>query len=277
MVKLMTTQPSTSATSRSEGLLQYATPDCELCGGSGVLTLERDDHTQSFRQCACVQVGRRLAAAELVIERVFPGRQRLMTLARYETGSDATNELALQAARNFVEEWPRAVAEGWTVGFYGPVNSGKTHLACGTAQALVKRWGVRPMIIDVPMLLRRERQSFSDASASSSVDQAASAGLLVLDDIGSEYMRAQTDARSSVNWVDEQLFLILNERVNYNRPTIYTSNLSPSQLGEMLAERVWSRIQRTLVSAYEVHPVAAAQRAGLTEARELLNRPTVSS
>jgi DNA replication protein DnaC len=260
-----------AAAAPREGIMVYADPSCGACGGEGALVVDRPDGTRSYRICACVRVGQRLHAADLIATNSFPSRLRAMTLSRYGPGESPLNQQALRIARNFVDDWQQAVQAGWTIGFYGPVGCGKTHLACAIAQALVKRYLVRPMIMDVPTLLRRERKTFS-GEGSSTVDRAARADLLVLDDLGAEYLRSRSDARSAVDWVDEQLFVILNERVNHALPTVYTSNLSPSDLADTLAERVWSRLERTMVASCQMQPVAQAQRAGLRAAQQQLLR-----
>ena len=58
-------------------------------------------------------------------------------------------------------------------------------------------------------------------------------GLLFIDDIGAEKM---------TEWVAETFYLILNYRYNEMLPTIFTSNLSPSELAERIGDRIVSRI-----------------------------------
>ena len=57
--------------------------------------------------------------------------------------------------------------------------------------------------------------------------------LLIIDDIGSERV---------TEWVRERLVSIINTRVANRLSTIYTSNLSPKELGDALGDRIGSRV-----------------------------------
>jgi len=247
---------------------------CPHCGGRGTLSSKRADGSLDWQVCACVVLSQRLRAVEVALQRLFPGRMREMTLGAYQTGDIRQNSMALQVARNFVDNWPVARAEGWMLGFWGPPRAGKTHLATGIAIACLKRYMVRPVIRSVPELLREERRGYSGVgdAAMTPVDEARLADLLILDDLGAEYIRTRTDARSDQDWVDEQLYLILNDRFIHQRPTIYTTNLSPDDMPQRLSQRVYSRIERAEeFPARAVVPVSDAIRPH-TRAGELLLR-----
>lgn len=239
---------------------RYALPECPRCGGKGSITRTRDDGALDYLLCPCAVIGQRRVAADAWVERLFPGRMRQMTLATYQTGGLEQNALALRVARNFVDDWPSAVSEGWMLGFTGPPRAGKTHLATAIAIACLRRYLARPHVLSVPLLLREERRTYSQRSdgSPSPVDMAMRADLLVLDDLGAEYIRSRTDARSGVEWVDEQLYLVLDERVRLNRPVVYTTNLSLQGLRDTLSDRVFSRLERAQVGLVEVVPTPGA-------------------
>lgn len=211
--------------------------------------------------CPCAIVGQRQAAAERLIAQRFSGRAREMTFATFQTGDKAKNEQALKVARNFVEHYEQAQEKGWILGFWGPPNCGKTHLAVSIGQACIKRYLARPLLLNVPRMLRQERERFSNYDVSSPIDQAMQADLLILDDIGAQYER--DNGPDSVSWVAEQLYTILDERYMSCLPTIITSNLSPSDFERRMAgesgKRVLSRIERAQVTPMmEVVPVPGA-------------------
>lgn len=112
---------------------------------------------------------------------------------------------------------------------YGPSGSGKTFLACWVLLQLtlldaLERGG---WYIKVPMLMEMLRPGWNGdtVSASRILRDALSVDLLVLDDIGVECLSP---------WVIERLYIIIDSRQETMRPTIYTSNLSLSELSSRL-------------------------------------------
>ncbi len=57
--------------------------------------------------------------------------------------------------------------------------------------------------------------------------------LLILDDLGAE---------KPTEWVRERMYEIVNQRYEWMRPIIVTSNLSPAQLAKQVGQRVASRL-----------------------------------
>lgn len=227
----------------------YAMPGCRICGGKGSLTRTLPSGALDARLCPCTIFRQQQLAADARLARLFPGRMREMTFSSFVAGEHPENQLALRVARNFVENWTTACEHGWTLGFWGRPAAGKTHLTRAMAISLVKRFLITPCPLSVPDLLREQRKTFR-AGADETVtplDRAMAADLLILDDLGAEYMRERTNARSEVDWVDEQLYLILDARVNNNRPTLFTTNLTPTDLKKTLSARVHSRLERSQV------------------------------
>jgi len=82
----------------------------------------------------------------------------------------------------------------------------------------------------VPDLLRFVRGGFGGGEADARLEALMHIDLLMLDDIGAEYLTA---------WAQEQLFILLNARYLADRATILTSN---DRL-EALPTRLQSRIR----------------------------------
>jgi DNA replication protein DnaC len=110
----------------------------------------------------------------------------------------------------------------------GPCGAGKSHLAAAIANELAAA-GYAVTYASVPDLLRFIRTGIGDGAADARLDALRCVEVLMLDDIGAEYLTA---------WAAEQLFILVNARYLADRATILTSNDRP----EALPERVGSRI-----------------------------------
>jgi DNA replication protein DnaC len=115
----------------------------------------------------------------------------------------------------------------------GPPGCGKTHLAAAT----INRWIIAgrrdALFILTGELLASLRRGFNDGTAAGNLDQAKFAKLLVLDDIGSEM---------ATDWVRDTLYMLINYRMNYIKPTVITSNLLPGEISERYHARLASRL-----------------------------------
>ncbi|MBQ4092271.1 MAG: ATP-binding protein [Firmicutes bacterium] len=140
----------------------------------------------------------------------------------------------LNAAKGFVDE----IAKGNNptgLLFLGGVGSGKTFLAAACANALVDQ-GDEVKFIVVPDFLDEIRDSFQQSSEVKEGDlmqEVKNVPILILDDLG---------AHNYTDWSIKTLFAILNYRVNYEKPTIVTTNLERQQIEELLGSRVHSRL-----------------------------------
>jgi DNA replication protein DnaC len=81
----------------------------------------------------------------------------------------------------------------------------------------------------VPDLLRFVRSGIGDGQADARLSALRQIDLLVLDDIGAEYLTP---------WAQEQLFILINARYLADRATILTSNDRLEALPTRLASRI---------------------------------------
>jgi DNA replication protein DnaC len=139
-----------------------------------------------------------------------------------------------------VRKWVESTTDTWLLltGLYG---TGKTSLAIGVATEMLRlcRAPLAPSarFIVVPELLDTLRATYARRAQHSERDvmeELASVGLLILDDLGSE--------RAS-DWATERLFVLINQRHDYRRRTIITSNLPPAELSAHISERTMWRIK----------------------------------
>jgi len=249
---------------------QFADPDCSLCDGRG--RVKTGASISSWAVCFCAIAGQRRYTAELLNSELFPEIAKSMTLNNYNTGQILQNEQALKISKNFVENYPAARSEGWMIGFYGPPQSGKTHLSVGIAQAITKRYLARPLFMNLPKALKAERERYSNPDLPSELSIGAEADLLVLDDLGAEYERAED--RSRVSWLTEQIYTLLDERIMKNLPTIYTTNLSPPEMEKKYQNESGQRILARMKTAQVMPPIKVEpvdeSKDSDTEARRLL-------
>ena len=181
---------------------------------------------QYFQRC---KWGRKKMAEERA-KRLFknskvPEIYKGATLYQYDVTE--RNEQAVKAAKEIAHG---KVTEGLFAkppGLYihGPRGTRKTLLASILANALM-RDGKAVLFESVPDFLNEIRQSYNDKTTDAVTETARTVEYLFLDDIGAE--------RTS-EWVEEQLFSLLNHRMNERLPTIITSNYDVPDLADKLS------------------------------------------
>ncbi|MFZ0339805.1 MAG: ATP-binding protein [Terracidiphilus sp.] len=189
---------------------------CSICDGAGLVrTLDAAGNWVS-RPCECQVTERerhRVAAAQV------PARYRDCTLDTFEIYHEADRSLAeaLLTARKFVDEYPAGTA-GKGLLFIGPMGVGKTHLAVGVLQRLVRERGVKGFFCDYRELLKSIQNSYNREVRTTELELLQpifAAEVLVLDDLG---------AQKPNEWVWDTVALILNTRYNDRQSTIITTN-----------------------------------------------------
>lgn len=125
---------------------------------------------------------------------------------------------------------------------YGNFGSGKSYLISALFNDLAQK-DIKSVIVHVPELIRSIKDSF-DKDYSDRFDEVMNAELLLLDDIGAEYLTPWSR--------DEVLEPILQYRMDQELPTFFTSNYSNKEIeehftinGEKLkAKRIIERINQ---------------------------------
>jgi DNA replication protein DnaC len=189
---------------------------CTICGGVGLVRVMDAAGNWVSRPCECQEAEReqrRLAAAHI------PARYRDCTLDTFEIYHHADRSLAeaLLKARRFVEEYPVDTG-GRGLLFVGGAGLGKTHLAVGVLQRLVRERGAKGLFCDYRELLKSIQNSYNPEVRTTELEllrPVFAAEVLVLDDLG---------AQKPNEWVWDTVALILNTRYNDRQTTIITTN-----------------------------------------------------
>ncbi|MFZ5645124.1 MAG: ATP-binding protein [Bacillota bacterium] len=214
---------------------------CPKCDGRGVYI--KDNNTACVCACAGKARIKSLANSSHMTEALRKKCFQNFSLNYYSRSQkDPYNETthydlamrALEACKAFIRDYLNG---NNPMGLYihGQVGSGKTHLACGIANELIKM-GVEVLFVVVPDYLDEIKYSWDEGSSSREkeiLDRAREVSVLVMDDLG---------AHSYSDWTKNKIYTILNHRINNNLPTIITSNLEYLEIGSYLDNRISSRI-----------------------------------
>jgi DNA replication protein DnaC len=206
-------------------------PQPGQCPGLYIPTNVPPEHPQFGQSLPCACERRRQAER---LKRALAPEWRRMTFATYHVTEQ--NRQAVEAARRFAADPWQGVP---LLTLIGNNQSGKTHLALAIINALLEA-GEPAYVNSVPELLDDLRAGFEDARFWRTFDQAKSAPLLLLDDLG-----AQSDGGSgevyAVTWTQDKLYSIINTRLVHGLPTIVTTNLPRRLLPPRLAARLWNQ------------------------------------
>lgn len=152
----------------------------------------------------------------LVTAARIPARYANCTLDRIEVVNQSL-EQALFATKRFVEDYP---FEKLGILFVGQIGVGKTHLAVGAIQDLIRRKGIGCLFCDYRELLKEIQHSYNPAVQATELEilrPVLETEVLVLDELG---------ATRSSEWVWDTVSYIINYRYNEKKTTIITTNFS---------------------------------------------------
>ena len=157
-----------------------------------------------------------------------------VTLDDFKVKYDRLLKRNKKYALGYVRRYQEIKADG--KGYYlhsKEPGSGKTMLACAILNGLSAKYGLTTQAITTIDFVKRMKATFSDEDISeeSVINPMLAVDVLLLDDCGSE---------KHSEWVDEQLYHIVNSRLNDNKPTFYTANYSIDKLP--YHKRIKSRI-----------------------------------
>ena len=133
---------------------------CQICDGSGLRIVVREDGTRAAKDCEC-RIERRVA--RMIAKTNIPKRYEHCTLDSYDTDFPSASrslKAAHRSARKFVESYPLET-RGTGLLLTGSIGTGKTHLAVGILQALVAERGATGLFYDYRELLKQVQHSYN--------------------------------------------------------------------------------------------------------------------
>jgi DNA replication protein DnaC len=143
-------------------------------------------------------------------------------------------ENAYETAKDYIANFNKYRKEGKGIVFSSIPGTGKTHLCGAITNELIKNL-TSVIFIVVPELLMKIRNTYNKGVETESqiMYGLTECDLLILDDLGAE---------KKTDWTTEKLFTVIDSRYRDNRPMIFTTNCSSSELQERIGARTFSRI-----------------------------------
>jgi DNA replication protein DnaC len=185
---------------------------CQSCSGRGGSYGLDDQGYEVWKLCDCKKHLRR---QDLFNAAGIGRRFATATLDSYEART-VEQQQALQLARDFTLMYPSV---GGGLLFWGPVGTGKTHLAVGIFRELTLRKGAACRFVDYGNLLQDLRRSFSKATGDSALMlPLVEVELLVIDEMGKG---------RGTEWEETVLDDLISRRYNAGKTTLCTTNFDP--------------------------------------------------
>jgi DNA replication protein DnaC len=194
---------------------------------------ERRDEERA-KQAKYDAIDRQMKITGLLRAAGIPARFAGRTFGNY-AATEQGQKFALNVCRAFVEAWPDRLKDGASLVLTGGPGTGKTHLACAVANAVMEKHLAAVAFGTVATMLRQIKDTYrkdSTRSEQDAINDLVRPDLLVLDEVGVQ-----------VGSEHEKLlmFEVLNARYQECRPTILISNLSADELETFLGQRVMDR------------------------------------
>lgn len=148
---------------------------------------------------------------------------------------DAEQREALRVFSDYLHSFEEARSKEVNgIYLFGSPGRGKTHLAAGLLRELLQK-EVFCIYVKCAELLPSLRSHFRGGDKEKVVAPLLEADFLVLDDLGAEEKQG---------WFLDDLYRVLDHRMEWLLPTVITSNLSLTEVKARYGVRVTSRIER---------------------------------
>ncbi len=227
---------------------------CDGCTGKNILDIRdglprldacrkpriETDGTVSWHTCPVQESFRQKTLCQRLLgEARIPSRFTRRTLETFEP-RDKDSKLALKIAREFISEWGKPDMPGLLI--VGKNGTGKTHLAVGIMQEIIKK-GVAARFYSSVAFLELAKEGFKNDTTRQMIEALAAIPLLVLDDLGKEFIkRSSANVDITDTWANEMFYALINARYEQDKPLIVTTNLLDTEIAARYGASVWSRL-----------------------------------
>lgn len=197
--------------------------ECHKCRGTGFVTFEEEGRIVA-KECECLEqqiIDSKLDFA--TIKKKFKNS----TIEDYKANpnhyqspkSIKSAKMCKKAAEQYVKRFEELKIKGQGLYFYSKVaGSGKTMLISAIGNELIKKYKARVKFATAGDLLDAIRKTYnpnSEIKTHELIDAAKEVEVLILDDMGQQSVKKDTN---------DQLFKILNDRMDKPVVTIFSSN-----------------------------------------------------
>ena len=212
---------------------------CPICGGEEWILIKDGDGIEKAIPCSCREkavMSRKLHFAE--IPEAFKG----INLKAFRTDIYQKEESkkkisdACQIIRAYLDDFGKQKEDGMGLYIYSQTKgSGKTHIAAGIANELLKNYVVKFSVsITIIQEIKNTWGKDAEYSESKLLDALSTTDILVIDDFGVE---------TPAGWINDKFYQIINERYINKKVTIFTSNepLETLQYDDRITNRIRER------------------------------------
>lgn len=231
--------PNTPSVPRDES--EYIADDgllhCRNCGGAREVIVKPIHREASKNRCKCQCEMKAWEESRKPNQQVINEGNRKdcfrgskLIHCTFES-SEETEEL--KKGRNYARHFAEFFTEGKGLLLHGDYGTGKTHIAACIANAIIDE-GYKAYMTNVSELVNRMQSTFDGRQIF--IDSLNSFHLLIIDDLGIE---------RNTEYMNEQLFNIIDSRYRSGRPMIITTNLSANEIADsknIESRRVYDRI-----------------------------------
>lgn len=157
-------------------------------------------------------------------------RYKDTTFANTDLSVGGDFEKAFHRCRKYCEVADQVLEKGYGIYLFGASGTGKTHLTACICNELISTYH-QCLFTNFFEISKLIRSTFNkNIEAESIIKRICEIDFLFIDDLGTELLKKNGED----NWLQEQVFDIINKRYNNRKPTIFTSNYS---LNELIKER----------------------------------------